>query len=73
MQDRGPGEGQESRAGGASPEVSEKKDVSLGNGNVPAPAWSDAVLPTSDGAREEHRVPAEQVTVRADPALLPET
>jgi len=43
------------------------------NGNIPPPAWSDATLPTSESAREEHRVPAKQVSVCADPTILPES
>lgn len=42
------------------------------NGVVPPPAWSDAKLPTSEGARDEHRVDPNRVAVRTDPELLPE-
>ncbi|WP_394838577.1 AAA family ATPase [Pendulispora rubella] len=68
MQDRGP----------ASPSLdNEDLALELGDGadqvtGVPPPAWSDASLPTSESARDEHRVPPRQVTVAADPTILPE-
>jgi predicted ATP-dependent protease len=43
------------------------------NGNIPPPAWSDAKLPISEGARDAHRVDPSRVTMRTDPAVLPET
>ncbi|WP_394820758.1 Lon protease family protein [Pendulispora albinea] len=75
MQDRGPGSSSSDHTGSSELEEAESSELEenvVGNGNIPAPAWSDATLPTSDDSREEHRVPAKLVTVRADPSILPD-
>ena len=56
---------------GSGDEPNGKQVLEGKNGVVPPPPWSEASLPDALEAREASRVPAARVTVRTDPAILP--